>query len=200
MDSRTLGAAAGVQVGTINAWIQRGWVLGTSVEVSGRRRDFDINTASHIAIMAELMQFGFGAPLASWVATLVLTAFDQGSPRCVIMSSIQEGRENPAAGADVQGLQLADGSWIPSDVVDIYKAAYARMPHILSDIGQKSGLIMQYLDSDKNVSDVLADVPADRMPGVFLIIDMDRVVAKMQRVEKAWQQQRRKTRSRRANS
>jgi hypothetical protein len=68
VDSRALSRATGVQAGTLNAWVQRGYVPGMDVEVSGRRRDFDVDTATHIAVMAELMQLGFGAPVASWAA------------------------------------------------------------------------------------------------------------------------------------
>jgi hypothetical protein len=65
VDSRALSRATGVQAGTLNAWIQRGYVPGMDVEVSGRRRDFDVDTATHIAVMAELMQLGFGAAFAA---------------------------------------------------------------------------------------------------------------------------------------
>jgi hypothetical protein len=67
MDSRTLSKATGMPAGTLNAWIQRGYVPRMDVEVSGRRRDLDLPTAIYIAIMTELVRLGFGAPFASWI-------------------------------------------------------------------------------------------------------------------------------------
>jgi len=52
----------------LRTWIQRGYVPGLSVETSGKRRNFDIQTAVHIGIMADLMQYGIGAAIASLVA------------------------------------------------------------------------------------------------------------------------------------
>jgi hypothetical protein len=68
MDARALSAATGVEVGTLNAWISRGYVPGIMPDAQGQRRDFDIDTAMHIGIMAALSLFGLGAPLASSTA------------------------------------------------------------------------------------------------------------------------------------
>jgi hypothetical protein len=69
VNSRALSRVTGVQAGTLNAWVQRGYVPGMEVEVSGRQRDFDVDTATHIAVMAEMMQLGFGAQIAAVAAT-----------------------------------------------------------------------------------------------------------------------------------
>ena len=80
MDARALGEVAGVQVGTLNAWIQRGYMPWIIADVRGRSRDFDLFTAVHVAIMVELVRFGFGAPLASIAAT---DALSSPEPFCV---------------------------------------------------------------------------------------------------------------------
>jgi DNA-binding transcriptional MerR regulator len=68
MDVRALSEATGVQAGTLNAWVQRGFVPGMGVETSGRRRDFNVETATHIGIMAEMVKLGFSASFASRIA------------------------------------------------------------------------------------------------------------------------------------
>ena len=88
MDARSLSQAAQVQVGTLNAWIQRGLIPGVTADARGRLRDFDIKTAAHIGIMAELSRFGFGAPLASAAARFALSASAQ---RCLFSNPVQEG-------------------------------------------------------------------------------------------------------------
>ena len=88
MDARTLGQAAGVQVGTLNAWIQRGYIPGISADSRGRLRDFDIKTAVHVATMVELTRFGFGAPAASAAARMALAVSE---PCCLFTYAYQEG-------------------------------------------------------------------------------------------------------------
>src|SRR5205814_7338420 len=63
-------SAAGIDVGTLNAWISRGYVSGITANAQGRRRDFGIETATQIAIMWQLSRFGIGAPLASKIASV----------------------------------------------------------------------------------------------------------------------------------
>jgi hypothetical protein len=75
MDSRTLSKATGVPAGTLNAWIQRGYVLGMDVEVSGKRRDFGVGQAIQLGIMAELTRSGIGAPLAATCAVQAMAEF-----------------------------------------------------------------------------------------------------------------------------
>ena len=69
MDARTLSAVVGIEVVTLNAWISRGYVPGITADAQGRRRDFDIETAAHIAIMADLVRLGWSAPLAFAIAS-----------------------------------------------------------------------------------------------------------------------------------
>jgi hypothetical protein len=70
LDARALSAATGIDVATMNAWISRGYVPGIAADAQGRRRDFDTDMATHIAIMSELSKrLGIGAPLASRIAS-----------------------------------------------------------------------------------------------------------------------------------
>lgn len=68
MDARTVAATAEIDVGTLNVWVQRGLIPGMTIGARGRLRDFDLETATHILIMAQLVRLGMGAPFASWIA------------------------------------------------------------------------------------------------------------------------------------
>jgi hypothetical protein len=68
MDTRAISEVTGVQTGTLNTWIQRGFVPGMDVEVSGRRREFDLETATHVGIMTEMVKLGFSASFGSLIA------------------------------------------------------------------------------------------------------------------------------------
>ena len=65
MDARTVARAAKVKVGTLNAWVQRGLVPGMTIGPSGRRRNIDIDTATRIIAIAELVNFGIPPDKAS---------------------------------------------------------------------------------------------------------------------------------------
>jgi hypothetical protein len=65
MDARAVAQISGIEVGTLNVWVQRGLVPGMSIGARGRQRNFDLKTATSILIMAELGRLGFGAPMAS---------------------------------------------------------------------------------------------------------------------------------------
>ena len=67
MDAQAVAAAAGVAVGTLNVWIQRGLIPGMTIGSRGRQRNFDLKTAVGIGIIGELVRFGFDAPLASMI-------------------------------------------------------------------------------------------------------------------------------------
>ena len=56
MDARTVARIAGVKVGTLNSWVQRGLIPGMTIGASGRRRDIDTDTATRIAIFAGLLR------------------------------------------------------------------------------------------------------------------------------------------------
>jgi hypothetical protein len=69
MDAKAVAQAAGVAVGTLNVWVQRDLIPGMQPGARGRLRDFDVKTATHIAIMAELARLGIGAPTAATIAS-----------------------------------------------------------------------------------------------------------------------------------
>src|SRR5262245_60570776 len=68
MDARAVSEATGIGVGTLNVWIQRSLIPGMDIGARGRQREFDLDTATHILVMAELVKLGFGAPFASQIA------------------------------------------------------------------------------------------------------------------------------------
>jgi hypothetical protein len=67
MDARAVAEVADIEVGTLNVWVQRGLIPGMTIGARGRQRDFDLDTATHILIMAKLVRLGFGAPFAGWI-------------------------------------------------------------------------------------------------------------------------------------
>jgi len=68
VDARTVATIAGVKVGTLNAWAQRGLVRGLELGPSGRRRNIDIETAVRIGVIAALVRFGLSADVAAAIA------------------------------------------------------------------------------------------------------------------------------------
>ena len=72
MDARAAAFAAQVTVGTLNSWIQRGIIPGVSVGAQGRLRDFDLDVATAIGIICELVRHGLSAPRASKIAETYL--------------------------------------------------------------------------------------------------------------------------------
>jgi hypothetical protein len=83
MDARAVALAAGIDVATLNVWVQRGQIPGMSIGARGRRRDFDVETATRVAIIAQLVRFGMGAPQAAFIAGSLKTPFHR---RLVIAS------------------------------------------------------------------------------------------------------------------
>ena len=125
MDARALSAAAGVDVGTVNAWISRGYVPSLTPDAQGRRRDFDIESATHIAIMAELSRLKIGAPLASEIAS---RARKQDDETVVIMPPVT--RPHPTeAGMSVTNMRtvfVKKERDVPKTLTGIRKAAEAQ--------------------------------------------------------------------------
>ena len=68
MDSRTAARAAGVKMGTLNAWFARGWIPGVTVGLSGKRRNIDFETAVRVAVFAQLTKHRVDPDRASQVA------------------------------------------------------------------------------------------------------------------------------------
>jgi hypothetical protein len=68
MDARSVARAAGIKLNTFNAWISRGLIPWVTVGASGKRRDFDFDTAVRIAIFAELLRLSAPPDYAAQVA------------------------------------------------------------------------------------------------------------------------------------
>ena len=68
MDARAIAELAGVGVGTLNVWVQRGLIPGMSTGARGRQREFDDVAATNVLLIATLVRLGWTAPLASTIA------------------------------------------------------------------------------------------------------------------------------------
>src|SRR5947207_3249942 len=64
MDAQTLASTAGIALGTLNIWVQRGIIPGEKVG-RGRRRDFDRETTIRVALIAEMVGIGLAVTTAS---------------------------------------------------------------------------------------------------------------------------------------
>src|SRR5256885_14711188 len=97
MDARAVAEAAGVGVGTLNVWVQRGLIPGMKTGASGRQRDFDLDTATYIAIVSELViRMGITARTASTITK----ARDPTKKKLLLFSDISV-RPGTAANAAV---------------------------------------------------------------------------------------------------
>jgi hypothetical protein len=76
MNARAVAKLVGAKIGTLNAWIARGYIRGLEVGTSGKRRDIDAQLALQIAIFAELTRFGVTPEEAA-----LLVPRDQELPR-----------------------------------------------------------------------------------------------------------------------
>jgi hypothetical protein len=157
VDARSLSQATGVQVGTLNAWIQRDLIPGVTADARGRLREFGIKAATHIAIMAQLTRFGFGAPMASFAADAALA--DPSKPRCLFASPYQEGP--------------------------------------IGEVGQRFGFTAFPFESEATLAEALAKEGAV-LPRVYMVVNIERITAEMQRAEKEWQQRRKARPARKA--
>src|SRR5580704_10977643 len=65
LDARSVAKAARVGIGTLNVWVQRGLIPGMVTGARGRQRDFDLDTATNVALIAELVRLGLAVAAAS---------------------------------------------------------------------------------------------------------------------------------------
>ena len=91
MDARTVARVAGIKLNTLNAWISRGMVSWVTVGTSGKRRDFDFNTALRIAIFAGLIKHLAPPEYAARAAESLSETRIQAGWVCVIPAQV-EGR------------------------------------------------------------------------------------------------------------
>jgi hypothetical protein len=66
----TAARAGGIEVGTLNVWIQRRLLPGVAVGASGKRRKFTLDDVMHVVVMAKLVQLGLASPIASAAAAM----------------------------------------------------------------------------------------------------------------------------------
>jgi hypothetical protein len=131
-------------------------VPGMDVEVSGRRRDFDIKTATHIAIMADLMRFGLGAPLASLIAKYA----DEPAKRCCLITNLLQEEE----AVNIIG---KIGSFTPTaSFTPTHFTSEEDLPEALTDLQKRS--------------------PDGRLPGVYMVVNVERIEARMRHAEEEW--------------
>jgi hypothetical protein len=90
MDARSVAAAAEVQVGTLNSWVQRGLIPGMATGARGRLRDFDLETAINVALIVELVRRGLSAPTAS-----AIVRDRDPAPRLLLMFDLFPGLTHP---------------------------------------------------------------------------------------------------------
>ena len=88
MDAKTLAATVGVSVGVLHVWVQREFIPGVKVRTQGKKRVFDLDAATSLLLIAELVRFGISAPLGSQIAAdvtsrrakrVVITALPAGA-------------------------------------------------------------------------------------------------------------------------
>jgi hypothetical protein len=161
LDARSLGVWTGVQVGTLNAWIQRGLIPDVTANSRGRLRDFDINTATHIAIMADLMRFGIGAPLASSIAK---SAASVPAKRCCLITNLLQGKEAVNIIGKIGGFTPI-GAFTPTPFTseeDLLEA--------LTNLQKRS--------------------PDGQLPGAYMVVNVERIEARMRHAEEEWRKRR----------
>jgi len=96
MDAKTLEGETDAVANTVASWISRGYLPGVTPDAPGRAREFDVNLATHIAIMASLTHFGFRPTLASLAAGLSLSSLKKGYRYTLVADPKQEGPADEA--------------------------------------------------------------------------------------------------------
>lgn len=147
MDARAVAEATGVEVGTLNVWVQRGLIPGMTVGARGRLRDFDVGMATHIAIITELLRLGIAAPLASMIA-----------------------------------VQACHGKRFV-----LAQAPRALMPPTQPKVAVQSLHVSRAFENDADLPAILASLFPDEPPAVYVVINVERIGAKMREAEQEWQ-------------
>jgi hypothetical protein len=84
IDAAAIARLTGFGVGTVNVWVSRGIIPGTTAAGQGRMRLFDETQARHIAIVANLVHLGYAAPFASTAACSARDGADQPGARLIV--------------------------------------------------------------------------------------------------------------------
>ena len=116
MDARAVARAAKIDVNTLNSWVQRGQVRGMSTGSRGRRRDFDLDTATRVAIVAELVQLGMAAKTAVFAAG---RPEDRLFPLLLVFATRERIEESGRWPAGIRWFGLSSAAQIP-EVIEQY--------------------------------------------------------------------------------
>jgi len=124
MNARAVAKLVGAKIGTLNAWIARGYIPGLQVGTSGKRRDIDADTATRIAVLADLLRFVRYMPPEH--ASSFAWEIDLSKGGGFVVAP---GAENYTA--DIPGdTRLFGAIYTPADAPDGVAAAIARLPKL----------------------------------------------------------------------
>jgi len=119
MDARAVAAAAGIEVTTLDVWVHRGRVPGMEVGVRGRQRDFDLQTATGVLLLAELVRFGLGVAMASQIIRETRKLSASAPPKWLLVTRMQ-----PVSGKEtVHTSHMTDDSEVPQGIARVYEKA-----------------------------------------------------------------------------
>jgi len=162
MDARTVAQIAGIEVGTLNVWVQRNLIPGMTIGARGRQRHFDLDTATRVLIIAELVRFGLGAPQASFIAKtalhvgrLLIVKYSEDSTRPVI--SVYGG------GADV--------SWLPEHHQPIRAQA-----------------VCYGFSSEEEIPRLFEQHFPGGPPSVYAVVNVESLAKRMRQAYEQWEQ------------
>jgi len=159
MDAQTLATAAGVPLGTLNMWVTRGFIPGERLG-RGRRREFDLEVAIRVGIVAELVRFGVGLAAAVAAAGTAMGRRGEGEKLLVLFGfSLTDDMivHNPAQLTELQEHMRRVPVVIPFNSEDDLPAFFERQRTI---------------------------------PNVYAVINIKQIEAKMRRANEEWEQQR----------
>ena len=159
MDAQTLATAAGVPLGTLNMWVTRGFIPGERLG-RGRRREFDLEVAIRVGLVAELVRFGVGLAAAVAAAGTAMGRRGEGEKLLVLFGfSLTDDMivHNPAQLTELQEHMRRVPVVIPFNSEDDLPAFFERQRMI---------------------------------PNVYAVINIKQIEAKMRRANEEWEQQR----------
>jgi hypothetical protein len=160
MDARAVAKAAGVKINTLNVWVARELIPGMAIGTRGLRRDFDIDTAINVALMAELVRFGLGAAAASAAVAKAETERGQGEKLLVLF-----------------GFSLAPDMVVyePAKLAELQE--FMRQAPVVRPFNSEADL-PAFFEKHHIIADVYA------------VINVKQIEAKMRRAAEEWEQER----------
>lgn len=119
MDARAVAAAAGIEVTTLDVWVHRGRVPGMEVGVRGRQRDFDLQTATGVLLLAELVRFGLGVAMASQIVLATRTVAETAPAKWLLVTCAQ----SVSGKVTVHTTHMTDDSKVLQGIGDLCEVA-----------------------------------------------------------------------------